>query len=96
MKYFNYEISRKNEKGIYEKVNEMRIKRIYILQDMLNYNERKVDGEKIKIVKHYNYSDKMDIDVYFSNGWKHTYYDIPCTSGAYIDSQKLIQESEVV
>ena len=96
MKYFNSEISRKNEKGKYAKVNEMRINRIYILQDMLNYNERKGDGEKIKIVKHYNYSDKMDIDVYFDNGWKHTYYDIPCTSGAYIDSQKLIQESEVV
>lgn len=96
MKYFNYDIFRKNDKGKYEKVNEMQVKGIYILKDMLNYNERKVDGEKIKIVKHYNYSDKMDIDVYFTTGFKHTYYDIPCASGAYIDSQKLIEESEVI
>lgn len=96
MEYFNYDIFRKNEKGKYEKVNEMQVKGIYILKDMLNYNERKVDGEKIKIVKHYNYREKMNIDVYFNSGWKYTYYDIPCTSGAYIDSQKLIQESEVV
>ena len=92
MEYFNYDIFKKNEKGKYEKVNEMKTKGIHVLQDMLNYNERKVDGEKIKIVKHYNYSEKMTIDVYFNNGWKYTYYDIPCTSGAYIDSQELIKE----
>ena len=90
MKYFNYDIFRKNEKGKYEKVNEMKTKGIHILQDMLNYNERKVDGEKIRIVKHYNYSTIMTIDVYFNNGYKYTYYDIPCTSGAYIDSQEMI------
>ena len=48
MKYFNYDIFRKNEKGKYEKVNEMKTKGIHILQDMLNYNERKVVGEKTK------------------------------------------------
>ena len=36
----------------------------------------------------------MTIDVYFNNGYKYTYYDIPCTSGAYIDSQKLIEGGE--
>lgn len=95
MKYFNYDIFKKNEKSKYIKVNEMKTKGIHVLQDMLNYNERKVDGEKIKIVKHYNYSEKMTIDVYFNNGWKYTYYDIPCTSGAYIDSQELIKEEGV-
>ena len=49
-----------------------------------------IDGEKIKIVKHYNFYPQMDIDIYFNNGYKYTYYDIPCTSGAYIDSQEMI------
>lgn len=90
MKHFEYDVFRKNEKGKFEKTNRMRTEGIHILQDMLNYNERKVDGERIKIVKHYNYTDKMNIDVYFNNGWKYTYYDIPCTSGAYIDTQSLL------
>ena len=90
MKYFNCDVFRKNEKGKYEKVNEIIMYGTIVLQDMLNYNERKVDGEKIRIVKHYNYSTIMTIDVYFNNGCKYTYYDIPCTSGAYIDSQEMI------
>ena len=89
-KYYDYAIYLKNSKGQYEKVNEMKTKGIYVLQDMLNYNERKVDGEKIKIVKHYNYSTIMTIDIYFNNGYKYTYYNIPCTSGAYIDSQEMM------
>ncbi len=89
---YKYEVFRKNEKGKYEKVNDLQAKGIYILQDMCNYHERKVDGEKIRIVKHYNYSTKMNIDVYFNNNYKYTYYDIPCTSGAYIDSQELLEK----
>ena len=92
MKYFNYDIFRKNEKSKYIKVNEMNTKGIHILQAMLNYNERKVEGEKIRIVKHYNYSTLMAIDIYFNNGYKYTYYNIPCTSSAYIDTQELINE----
>lgn len=96
MKIYNYEVFKKNSKNKYEKVNELKTKGVHILQDMLNYNERKVDGEKIRIVKHYNYSTKMTIDVYFNNGYKYVYYDIPCTSGAYIDTQELINESEAI
>ena len=92
MEFYKYEVFRKNEKGKYKKVNDLQAKGIHILQDMCNYHERKVDGEKIKIVKHYNYSTTMTIDVYFNNNYKYTYYDIPCTSGAYIDSQKLIEK----
>ena len=88
------EIFKKNEKRKYEKVNELKTKGIYVLQDLLNYNERKIDGEKVRIIKHYNYSTKMDIDVYFNNGYKYIYYDIPCTSGAYIDSQELLKGGE--
>lgn len=91
MSYFNYEIFEKDERGKYRKVNEMTTNGIHVLQDMLNYNERKVDGEKIRIVKHYNYYTTMTIDIYFNNGYKYTYYNIPCTSGAYIDTQKLIE-----
>ena len=90
MKYFNYDIFRKNEKGKYEKVNEITMYGTIVLQDMLNYNEKKVNGEKVRIVKHYNYSTTMTIDIYSNNGYKYTYYDIPCTSGAYIDSQEMI------
>lgn len=90
MKNFKYDVFKKNEKGKYIKINEMQTKGIHVLQDMLNYNERKIDGEKIKIVKHYNLYPQMDIDIYFNNGYKYTYYDIPCTSGAYIDSQEMI------
>lgn len=92
MEFYKYEVFRKNEKGKYEKVNDLQSKGVHILQDMCNYHERKVDGEKIRIVKHYNYSTKMNIDVYFNNNYKYTYYDIPCTSGAYIDSQILIEK----
>lgn len=94
MKFYNYDIFTKDGKGKYTKVNEMQTEGIHILQDMLNYNERKVDGERIRIVKHYNYNTEMDIDVYFNNGYKYTYYDIPCTSGAYIDSQELLKGGE--
>ena len=97
MNYYNYEIFTKDSNGRYTKhgePDELKVKGIYILQAMLNYNERKVDGEKIRIVKHYNYSTKMNIDVYFSNGYRYTYYDIPCTSGAYIDSQELLKGGE--
>ena len=94
MKYFNCDIFTKNNKNKYTKVNEITMNGIVVLQDMLNYNERKVDGEKIRIVKHYNYSTTMTIDVYFNNGYKYTYYDIPCTSGAYIDSQEMIEGGE--
>ena len=91
-KYINYEIFKKNSKNKYELVNTMKTEGIYIIRDFLNFNERKVEGEKIKIIKHYNYSNKMTIDVYFNSGYKYTYYDIPCTSGAYIDSRELITE----
>jgi len=90
MKYFNYDIFKKNEKGKYIKVSETKAKGIHILQDMCSYHERKVDGEKIKIVKRYTYHTTMNIEIYFNNGYKYTYYDIPCTSGAYIDSQEMI------
>lgn len=86
--------SLKTTKTDIQKVNNIVMRGVVVLQDMLNYNERKVDHEKIRIVKHYNYSEKMTIDVYFNNGYKYTYYDIPCTSGAYIDSQKLIEGGE--
>lgn len=92
MKFYKYNIYVKNNKNKYELKNEMTTKGIHVLQDFLNYNERKVDGEKIRIVKHYNYSTIMTIDIYFNNGYKYTYYDIPCTSGAYIDTQELIEE----
>ena len=90
MEYFNCDIFTKNDKNKYTKVNEIIMNGIVVLQDMLNYNERKVDGEKIRIVKHYNYNEKMNIDIYFNNGYKYIYHDIPCTSGAYIDTQSLL------
>ena len=92
MKFYKYNIYVKNNKNKYELKNEMLEKGIHVLQDFLNYNERKVDGEKIRIVKHYTYHTTMNIDVYFNNGYKYSYYDIPCNSGAYIDTQELIEK----
>lgn len=48
MKYFNCDIFTKNNKNKYTKVNEITMNGIVVLQDMLNYNERKIDGEKNK------------------------------------------------
>ena len=95
MKVYNYSVFKKNEKGEYKKVNDLKSKGCYILADMCNYNERKVDGEKIRIKKHYNYDVVMNIDVYFNNGYKYCYYNIPCTSGAYIDATELLNEGGV-
>ena len=96
MKTYKCEIFTKDKKGKYAKVNEIQQRGIYLLANMLNYNERKVDGEKIRIVKHYTYHTTMTVDVYFSNGYKYTYYDVPCTSGAYIDSNELTKEYEEI
>lgn len=93
-KYYDYEVFRKNAKGKYEKQNELKTEGCYILADMCNYHERKVDGEKIKIVKHYNFREVMDIDVYFNNGYKHVYHDVPCNSGAYVDTSTLLKGGE--
>lgn len=91
-KYYDYEVFSKNAKNKYEKQNELKTEGKYILADMCNYHERKIDGEKIRIVKHYTYHTTMDIDIYFNNGWKYTYYNIPCTSGAYLDTMELLKE----
>ena len=96
LKVYNYEVFRKNDKGKYESINKLQEKGIYLLADMCNYHERKVDGEKIKIIKHYTYHTTMTIDVYFNNGCKYIYYDVPCTSGAYIDTNELLKEYEDV
>ena len=93
-KYYDYSIYLKNSKGQYEKVNEMKEEGCYVLADMCSYHERKVDGEKIKIVKRYNYYPQMDIEIYFNNGYKYVYHDVPCTSGAYIDSNTLLKGGE--
>lgn len=96
LKLYEYEIFKKNERGKYESVNKMQQKGIYLLADMCNYHERKVDGEKIEIVKHYNFYPEMDIDVYFNNGYRYTYYKVPCTSGAYIHTAELTKEYEEI
>lgn len=93
-KYYDYSVFRKDEKGKWQKVNDLKAEGCYILADMCNYHERKVDGEKIKIVKHYNFYPQMDIDIYFNNGYKYVYHDIPCTSGAYIDNDTLLRGGE--
>ena len=93
-KFYDYEVFTKDEKGKWKKVNELKEAGCYILADMCSYHERKVDGEKIRIVKKYNYRTVMDIDVYFNNGYKYSYYDVPCTSGAYIDSSELLKGDE--
>lgn len=90
-KLYDYAVFKKNAKNKYEKINDLQQKGIYLLADMCNYHERKVDGEKIKIVKRYNYHTTMDIDVYFNNGYKYTYYNVPCTSGAYIDTTEILK-----
>lgn len=95
-KYYDYAVFRKDEKGKWQKVNDLKAEGRYILADMCNYHERKVDGEKIKIVKHYNFYTEMDIDVYFNNGCRYTYYKVPCTSGAYIDTNELLKEYEEI
>ena len=95
-KYYDYAVFRKDEKGKWQKVNELKAEGRYILADMCNYHERKVDGEKIKIVKHYNFYTEMDIDVYFNNGCRYTYYKVPCTSGAYVDTNELLKEYEEI
>ena len=54
MKYFNCDIftknnkNNKNNKNKYTKVNNIVMRGVTVLQDMLNYNERKVDHEKNK------------------------------------------------
>lgn len=96
LKVYNYEIFKKNEKGKYESINKLQQKGIYLLSDMCSYHERKVDGEKIKIIKHYTYHTTMTIDVYFNNGYKYVFYDVPCTSGAYIDTNELLKEYEEI
>ncbi len=93
-KYYDYSVFRKDEKGKWQKVNDLKAEGCYILADMCNYHERKVDGEKIKIVKHYNFYPQMDIDIYFNNGCRYTYYKVPCTSGAYIDNDALLKGGE--
>lgn len=95
-KYYDYAVFRKDGKSKWQKVNELKAEGRYILADMCNYHERKVDGEKIKIVKHYNFYTEMDIDVYFNNGCRYTYYKVPCTSGAYIDTNELLKEYEEI
>ena len=84
----------KNEKGKYEKTNEYNAEGIDILIDFCNFYERKLDGEKMRIIKHYSYSDTMDIDVYFNNGWKFEYYNIPCNGGEHIQGYKLFGEEK--
>ena len=96
LKFYDYEVFKKNEKGIYESVNKLKQKGVYLLSDMCNYHERKVDGEKIIITKHYTYHTTMTIDVYFNNGYKYSYYNVPCTSGAYIDTSELLKEYEQI
>ena len=82
----------KNEKGKYEKTNEREETGLYVIVSFCNYYERKLDGEKMRIVKHYFYSDTMDIDVYFDNGTKLEYYNIPCSTAEHIEGCKLIEE----
>lgn len=94
MKTIRVEVFTKNEKGKYAKVNEFEQEAIYFIKDMLNFFERKADGEKIKIKKHYTYHEVMDIDVYFDNGYKYSYYDVPCQTGARIDGYELLKGGE--
>ena len=91
-KYYDYAVFKKDTKGKYQKINDLKTKGCYVVADMCNYHERKASGEKIRIIKHYNFIEYMDIDVYFNNGYKYTYYNIPCTSGAYIDNSILLKE----
>ena len=96
LKLYDYEIFKKNEKGKYESVNKMKQRGIYLLADMCSYHERKVGGEKIRIVKHYTYHTIMDIDVYFDNGYKYIFYNVPCTCGAHIDANELLKDCEEI
>lgn len=82
----------KNTKGKYEKTGEYNAEGTILLIDFCNFYERKLDGEKMKIVKHYFYGDTMDVDVYFDNGWKFEYYGIPCSTAEHIEGSKLIME----
>lgn len=84
------DIYKKNK--IYERVNTISKSGIDVVCDFCNYYERRLKGEKIKIKYHYYYKEKMDIDVYFSNGYKYAYYNIPCYGGAIIDEYRTIKE----
>lgn len=84
----------KNTKGKYEKINEYNAEGTILLIDFCNYYERKLDGEKIRIVKHYHFSNTMDIDVCFNNGWKFEYYNIPCNDVEHIEGYKLFEEEK--
>lgn len=87
-----YEIFTKDNKNKYAKTNDGELDYTVFIKHMLNFTERKLNGESIRIKKHYNYTDKMNIDVYFNTGWKYTYYNVPCTSGAYIDIYQTSKE----
>ena len=84
----------KNTRGKYEKTDEKSVKGINVLIDFCNYYERKLDGEKMRIVKHYHFGNTMDVDVYFNNGTKLEYYNIPCNDGEHIQGHKLFEEEK--
>ena len=84
----------KNEKGKYERTDEREETNVRVIVSFCNYYERKLDGEKMRIVKHYHFGNTMDIDVYFNNGTKLEYYDIPCTDGEHIEGYKLFEEEK--
>ena len=93
MKYFNCDIFTKNNKNKYTKVNDIVMRGVVVLQDMLNYSERKVDGEKIRIVKYnYNYSNNQIITFIDKlNNYKHEFINVPVKAGT-LDIDKLENE----
>ena len=87
------EVFSKDDNGKYILRNELEYTYKRFLADYCNFCERKMDGERgLRIVKYYNYYDVMNIDVYFSNGFKYSYYKVPCKTGASVDVHKLIME----
>ena len=76
----------------YVKVNELDVQGIDFLSDIVNYLERKQNGEGIRIKYHYNYNLIENIDCYFNNGWKYSYLDVPCKTGGHVDGYEIIKE----
>lgn len=81
---------------IYEKINNKYVlKNNYFttkkafLHNYISAVERR--GDDVRIKYHYFYTDLENIDIYYSNGWKYSYYNVPCSSPERVDTYKLLK-----
>jgi len=85
----------KDSKGKYVKTdtyNNSPVTKDYFMSTYLNALERKQNGASIRIKKHYHYTEKMELDIYYENGWKYSFENVPCYTGANVDTTPLYRD----